>query len=72
MGEIDKILMDKKFNEFIIPLTKWEPIDMDIVISLTLGLMGNLCMAIEFGDIMYDQHVYDCWYQGLNLGLFGD
>ncbi len=64
--------MDKKFNEFIMPLTKWEPIDMDIVISLTLGLMGNLCMAIEFGDIMYDQHVYDCRYQGLNLGLFGD
>jgi len=64
--------MDKKFNEFIMPLTKWEPIDMDIVISLTLALMGNLCMAIEFGDIMHDQHVYDCRYQGLNLGLFGD
>jgi hypothetical protein len=44
----------------------------DIVISLTLGLMGNLCMAIELGDIMYDQYVYDCWYQGLNLGFFGD
>jgi hypothetical protein len=45
---------------------------MDIVISLTLGLMGNLCMVIELGDIMYDQHVYDCWYQGLNLGFQRD
>jgi hypothetical protein len=42
---------------------------MDIVISLTLGLTGNLCMAIELGDIMYDQHAYDCWYQGLKGNL---
>jgi len=34
--------------------------------------MGNLCMAIKLGYIMYDQHVYDCWYQGLDLGLQRD
>jgi hypothetical protein len=65
--------MDKKFNEFVMPLTKWKPIDMDIVISLTLGLMGNLCMAIEFSDkYVWSTSISICWYQGLNLGLFGD